>query len=91
VPGIYKDPVSRFSSLGKINKDLYKKLLNLPFITREEKFENILSELMKPEVLTESEKEYLEKRQTKRNMGKMHGKKSFCCRRKYNFQGGRFA
>jgi len=54
--------VSRFSSLISKDKSLYDKTINLPFITRLEKFNDVIKELKKPGVLNQSQLEYLNKK-----------------------------
>jgi len=50
---------SKFASLLKKNKELYDKTLNLPSVTRKDKFNEIIKELKKPRILTKAQIDYL--------------------------------
>ena len=51
---------SKFSFLLKENKELYDQVLELPFMTRKEKFDETIKELKKPGLLNDSQLNYLE-------------------------------
>jgi len=46
--------------LSKQNKELYERILNLPFISRRDKFDETIKELKKPKVLNQNQANYLE-------------------------------
>jgi len=50
---------SKFSSLSRTNKDLYRETLNLPFIGKKTKFEDIIKRLKEDGVLSKDQLEYL--------------------------------
>lgn len=56
---IQRNFVSKFTNLNKTHSELYDKILALPFITKEEKFQSTVEEALNSENLTENEKEYL--------------------------------
>ena len=71
--------VPKFSGLNKKNKDTYDKILNLPFITCQKKFEANLKEIFESEEITESEIKYLEEKlKTKNKWAKSFVKFRFC-------------
>ena len=56
---IQRNFVSRFTNLAKVNSEFYHKILVLPFITNNEKFDSIVEEAINSEDLSEKEKDYL--------------------------------
>ena len=42
---LQKNFISRFSKLKGVDEDLYNKILSLPFVISEEKFQNIIEEV----------------------------------------------
>lgn len=57
---IQRNIVKKFSGLSKKDKDLYNKVVALPFISRKTKFETYVKELTKSKALSTDEKRYLE-------------------------------
>ena len=51
---------SKFASVSKQNQELYEKILNLPFVTMKEKFDETIKELKKPNVLNQTQLQYLD-------------------------------
>ena len=69
---------SKFSSLIHTQKQLYNELINLPFITSEEKFEEVVSKLKVENILSESQRAYLERKLEEKNLwAKSANKKNF--------------
>ena len=76
---IQRNFISKFSGMSKRNKKIYDMVLNLPFISCEKKFEEILEEIFASEDLTETEINYLNvKLQAKERWAKCRTKLSFC-------------
>ena len=57
---LQRNSASKFSFLLKENKELYDQVLELPFMTRKEKFDETIKELKKPGLLNDSQLNYLE-------------------------------
>jgi len=76
---VQRNFVSKFSSLNKKDPDTYDKILNLPFITCQEKFKKKLSEILDSKEITETEKNYLEEKlKMKERWAKSFVKSRFC-------------
>ena len=65
---IQKNLVSRFSKLKSLDKDLYNKILSLPFITSEEKFNAIVEEVMDSEIIPKNQLDYLKLKLNLKNL-----------------------
>ena len=76
--GIYKNFVSRFSKLKKLDANIYNKILALPFITNEEAFEDTLEKIDDCENVTDAQIDYLDKKlETKKLWAKCFLKTKF--------------
>lgn len=73
--------MAKLTALNKKDNDLYKKIINLPFVTSVEKFDSVIEAFEDSESPSENEKEYLQlKLQTKNKWAK--------CKTKTSFRGG---
>ena len=68
----------KISGLAKKNKELYNKILSLPFVTRKEKFEEIVEEVSECDDVSDGQYDYLElKMKTKQLWAKCYAKNAF--------------
>ena len=65
---LQKNLISRFSKLKSQDAQLYNKIINLPFTLSGEKFLNILGEIKDSDIVTDSQKEYLNMKLKSRGM-----------------------
>ena len=76
---IQKNIISHLSSLGKKNKTLYDRVINLPFITCEKKFNDLIKTVEESEDVSIRERKYLEEKlKTKKQWAKCITKENFC-------------
>ena len=76
---IQKNMISKFSSLAKKDKSLYDKIINLPFIGSEEKFNTVLGLVEDSDDITKNEYDYLYKKlESKLQWVKCFTKENFC-------------
>ena len=75
---LQRNLASKFASLSKKNKELYQKIINLPFTLFETDFNDIVKELKKDGVISEDQLKYLDlKLKTKTSWAKCFIKKDF--------------
>jgi len=75
---VQRNLISGFSGLQKKDKELYQDAIHLPFITRTNKFEEVISKLQNTDNITEQTKAYLEKKLlNKHRWAKCFTKESF--------------
>ena len=78
---VQKNLISRFAKLVKKNRALYDKIISLPFITSNTKFNDAIDEINESEDINEEQKDYIE--------AKLANKKEWTkCLLKSNFVGG---
>jgi len=76
---IQRNLISKLSALAKKDKKLYDKIINLPFVTCTNKFEEIIGEVKKSKTLSRIEFDYIqEKLKTKSKWAKSITKSQFC-------------
>jgi len=76
---IQRNLISKLSGLSKKNKEIYDMILNLPFITCQDKFNEVLKEVDSSEEITKVEKDYLKtKLESKVRLAKCFTKVTFC-------------
>ena len=64
--------------MAKKNKELYNKILSLPFVTRKEKFEEIVEEVSECDDVSDGQYDYLElKMKTKQLWANCYAKNAF--------------
>ena len=75
---VQKNFISHFSGLGRKDKSLFDKIKSLPFITRVDKFNDILQEANDSKDITDKQLEYLNKKlKTKQKWAKCMIKTNF--------------
>jgi len=51
--------VSKFASLSSLDKNLYQKVINIPFIRNKSKFDNLIEEVEESDDVTDDQYNYL--------------------------------
>ena len=65
---IQKNIISHLSGVNKKNISLYQRAISLPFVTKEEKYKQILTDLQNSQDLSDTQKEYIKKKVETENL-----------------------